>query len=215
MTVYAYYLPETKEADIVFSWAECEKKVKGVNARHKKHDSEDLALAWLEQVKNNNGKINYTKQSNIKSTPTVILEPGIYCDSGTGRGYTEARVTNEKKHNLLYHIYDSKTLNENGNYTVRGTNNKGELTALYLALLYAIKSEIVFNIYSDSQLIINYWSLGRFNDEIDNTTKGLISLVVSLRKKHEARGGKILYISGDDNPADLGFHKKKKQKTTN
>jgi hypothetical protein len=31
--------------------------------------------------------------------------------------------------------------------------------------------------------------------------------VAELRERFEAAGGSVLRISGDDNPADLGFHR--------
>jgi len=205
MTAYAYYIPETKKSDIVYSWADCEKHVKGVNARHKKFENTTEATEWLNQMFASNGKIIKSHDTRVKKKKP-ILEPGIYCDSGTGRGYTEARVTNEKGENILYGLYDASILNKNGNYTVQGTNNKGELTALYLAILYAMKHKMIVTIYSDSKLVIDFWSIGKHNKELDAYTKGLISLVTSLRKKYESIGGRICHISGDDNPADLGFH---------
>jgi ribonuclease HI len=38
-------------------------------------------------------------------------------------------------------------------------------------------------------------------------TKVLIGKVTSLRREFESVGGSIEFISGDFNPADLGFHR--------
>ena len=57
-------------------------------------------------------------------------------------------------------------------------------------------------------MIKEYWSLGRYNKEnIDKDTIELITKVTKMRKNYEDKGGIIKKISGDINPADLGFHK--------
>ena len=87
------------------------------------------------------------------------------------------------------------------------TNNYGELTGLSLAIDLAIKKKI-FYIYGDSNLVLEFWSQGRFHPEkLEEDTVLLIQEVIRKRKQFEALGGKISYISGDINPADLGFHK--------
>ena len=64
------------------------------------------------------------------------------------------------------------------------------------------------SIFGDSKLVINYWSKGFMNkNKLSLKTKKLIKSVARLRKKFEESGGRMEYISGDDNPADLGFHK--------
>src|SRR3712207_9143282 len=84
---------------------------------------------------------------------------------------------------------------------------RSELTGLSLAIDLAMKKKI-FHIYGDSNLVLEFWSQGRFHPEkLEKDTVLLIQEVIRKRKKFEALGGKISYISGDINPADLGFHK--------
>ena len=59
--------------------------------------------------------------------------------------------------------------------------------------------------------MINNWSKGeKISSKISFEEKELIDKVVLLRKEFEENGGEILYINGSINPADLGFHKRKK-----
>ena len=100
-------------------------------------------------------------------------------------------------------------ISEHGNYVLKTgrTNNFGELVGVYAALRYALANEIK-KIYGDSKLIIDFWSKGRYNkDNLESDTVELIKKVTVLRKEFEKSNGKIEYISGDYNPADLGFHK--------
>ena len=103
------------------------------------------------------------------------------------------------------------------------TNNFAELYAFYLSLVIAERTvekpgksasgpapsaapAPLPSIYGDSELILKWWSRGHINVD-DERTLLLAREVISLRSAYEGRGGKILKISGDDNPADLGFHK--------
>ena len=66
----------------------------------------------------------------------------------------------------------------------------------------------ITKIFGDSQLVINYWSKGKFQAEnLPQETISLIKKVMENRKKYELGNATILHISGDINPADLGFHK--------
>jgi len=107
-----------------------------------------------------------------------------------------------KRHNgrLVYQV----------NFTdvVSQQNNGAELLAMLIGLMLGLKFED-YIIYSDSQLIVDYWSLKK-SDKIKDPKKSKIQLaVIKLRKEYERRGGKIVKISGNDNLADLGFHVKK------
>ena len=55
---------------------------------------------------------------------------------------------------------------------------------------------------------MEYWSkgIGKLGS-LDERTVELIKLVKELRVTYEQKGGKVFYISGDYNPADLGFHR--------
>ena len=57
-------------------------------------------------------------------------------------------------------------------------------------------------------LVINYWSKGYIKkDNVAEDTYNLAMKVKTEREKFEKRGGQVSHISGDFNPADLGFHK--------
>ena len=56
--------------------------------------------------------------------------------------------------------------------------------------------------------MLDYWSMGRYNaGNLESDTIELIKKVTLMRKKFENQNGIIKKISGDINPADLGFHK--------
>ena len=61
----------------------------------------------------------------------------------------------------------------------------------------------------DSSLVIEYWSNGKYNKRnmTDQDTIKLIEKVKNLRDDFQQQGGVVKHISGDVNPADLGFHK--------
>lgn len=197
---YAYTLGNGKVIGITTSWDECKYLVNGIpNAKYKKFYTEHQAQDWLR-----NGA-DYSYMPVNKNLPS-----GIYFDSGTGRGIgVEVRVTDEKGNSLLQLIADNKDINQYGNYLAPqdSTNNYGELTGCYAALKIAMKQDVK-HIYGDSKLVIEYWSEGKFRSEnLHKRTMKLIDEVSLLRKQFESIGGKILHISGDLNPADLGFHK--------
>jgi ribonuclease HI len=138
-------------------------------------------------------------------------EPGIYFDAGTGRGEgVEVSVTDEAGKNLLHKALKKKDLNFFGKHLVRqddATNNYGELLALRYALQIA-KKEKIKKIFGDSKLVIDYWSRRRAKrKELPAETVRLLDEVAKLREQFEAAHGSILRISGNDNPADLGFHR--------
>jgi hypothetical protein len=62
-------------------------------------------------------------------------------------------------------------------------------------------------IFGDSKLVIDYWSKGFIKKEVDGETIDLAKTVASERRIYESKGGEISRVSGDDNPADLGFHR--------
>ena len=86
------------------------------------------------------------------------------------------------------------------------TNNYGELLALKYALEIAEKLNIK-KIFGDSKLVIEYWSQWKMKrKELPHATVELAGEVAAMREAFEKNGGHIVRISGDDNPADLGFH---------
>jgi ribonuclease H-related protein len=78
-------------------------------------------------------------------------------------------------------------------------------------LRIARKDTNVKTIKCDSDLLVKYWARGHISvakrKTIDPSKLVLINECAMLLKEFESRGGKLLKISGDDNLADLGFHK--------
>ena len=209
---YAYRIPSSGTKGIVDNWEECEKKVSGKpNAAYKSFKTREDAEQWLE------AGADYSFKKD--------LELGIYFDAGTGRGNgVEASVTDEKGKNLLSEALSKKELNEFGKLVLskNETNNYGELLAMKFALELAINSDArkgrspdqkrrgkkIKKIFGDSRLVINHWSRGFVKIEnVSRETLELIDEVFELREKFENSGGAVIYIAGEDNPADLGFHK--------
>lgn len=210
---YAYFFDE-KNNGIVDTWVECEKIVHGTKARYKSFIDRAVAQDWLDSG------ANYERNISLKTPVNTTLEKGIYFDSGTGRGIgVEVRVTDENKENILDKISPSalKELlkdttwikNEFGNiqFETKKTNNFGELIGFYFALNCAklLKYNLILG---DSRLVVDYWSLGRFyENNLELETINYINKVIQLRKEFEKNKGVVRHISGDVNPADLGFHK--------
>jgi viroplasmin and RNaseH domain-containing protein len=195
---YAYFIPDGPQG-ITESWKECEKMVRGVvGARFKAFDNRREAEAWLAAG----------AMYEAKSRPTLL--PGIYFDAGTGRGKgVEISVTDERGKNLLRKILPAKQLNRFGKQLLKGddvTNNYGELLALRYALKIA-KKVPAKKIFGDSKLVIDYWSRWHVKrKELSEETVELANEVAKLREAFEAKGGAVERISGEHNPADLGFH---------
>jgi len=191
---YAYNIENKK--GVVYSWDECLSLVKGKKGKYKKFYSMEEAEFWLEH--------------GVDKKPE--LEEGIYFDAGTGGKIgVEVRVTNKEGDSMLHLLLPKEKINSRGNYLAPAfaTNNYGELLGCYIALRIAIDRGMD-KIFGDSKLVIDYWSLGRIKKEgLNKETIDLSSKVSNLRNKYVSSGGKLKYISGDINPADLGWHKKK------
>lgn len=204
--VYAYFLELSGESGIVNSWVECQTKTRGVKkARYQSFPNEIEAKKWLEEGAHYKRKARTPKEKAIKKKIKIDLEEAVYFDAGTGRGIgVEIRVTDCEGKSLL-----KEKINEFGNIALgfSKTNNYGELLALAYAIEIALEKR-VFKIYGDSNLVLEFWSQGRFHAEkLEEETVLLIKEVIEKRKYFEGMGGKISYIPGDVNPADLGFHK--------
>lgn len=193
---YGYFIPKTGRKGITDNWSDCEKIIhREANSRFKSFKTLSEAEEWIKA-----GAVYGFKKK---------LEKGIYFDSGTGRGLgVEISVTDENGNNFLVKRNFKKHLDKAGHFILKDvSNNYGELLACYYALKIATGKKIK-KIFGDSKLVINYWSRGFMNkDKLPVKTKKLIKSVTLSRKKFEENGGKIEYISGDDNPADLGFHR--------
>ncbi len=208
--VYAYYLVNSGTSGILESWEECKKVVLKKKARYKSFENIKEAQEWLDS-----GAKYEKKEKNDIEIKSKIFQSDIDClaiyfDAGTGRGNgVEVRLSDYKGNPLLYKILPKEKINEYGNYYVakHRTNNFGELVGLYAALVFAKKYDIK-KIMGDSSLVLDYWSMGRYNaGNLESDTIELIKKVTLMRKKFENRNGIIEKISGDINPADLGFHK--------
>ena len=195
---YYVYVVNGKSG-ITDSWPECQKIVSGVpGARFKGFTTKDEAAKWIE------AGAEYSVKKHLTA------EDGIYFDAGTGAGNgVEISVTDKNGKSLLCDIMAEKDVNERGFHLLgkEVTNNYGELLACKYALEVALKDNAT-KIFGDSKLVIDYWSKGFIKkDNISEATVALAEQVKKLRYKFEKNGGVITQISGDDNPADLGFHK--------
>lgn len=195
---YSYLIPSRGMKGVVASWAECERLVSGVyGARYKGFKTLEEAEEWLKQ-----GARYEVKR--VKK-----LESGIYFDAGTGRGDgVEISVTDEKGKNILHKALKKSELNKFGKHLVgdEATNNYGELLAMKYALAIAMK-EKKKKVFGDSKLVIDYWSQWKIKKDMAEETHELAHEVSELREAFEEWGGEVTHISGDDNPADLGFHR--------
>lgn len=197
---YAVYLEASNLSKIVNTWSECQKLTKDKKSRYKSFKTKKEAEAWLK------AGANYENKAEIKKN----LPEGIYFDAGTGRGIgVEVRVTNKSGTSILNKFLEANKINEHGNYLCPkgSTNNFGELLGIYIAINIALK-ENINNIYGDSKLVLEYWSKGFVKKEnVSDETFSLIEQVKKLRNEYEKTGGNITHVSGDYNPADLGFHR--------
>lgn len=201
---YAYIIEKENIKNVVTAWSECQSLTKGKNARYKSFKTLKEAWNWLD-----NGGV-YENKKEILAEKKLSLEEGIYFDAGTGRGLgVEVRVTDKFGNSLLNRVLPKEMINSFDNYLAPkgSTNNYGELIGCYLALKLALKTNS-FKIFGDSKLVIEYWINGFFNSQnLNEKTINLISKTKFLKDEFEKLGGKIIHISGDINPADLGFHK--------
>jgi ribonuclease H-related protein len=197
---YAYFVPGKNVQGVTEDWKTCEKMVKGVpGARFRSFDNKHDAETWLAHGARYEAK-----------APAPKLERGIYFDAGTGRGNgVEVSVTDETGKNLLRKALSARELNHFGKHLVKNdsaTNNYGELLALRYALEIAQKEKIK-KVFGDSKLVVEFWSQWRIKrKDLPEETVELADEVSALREKFEADGGMVERISGDHNPADLGFH---------
>ncbi len=208
--IYAYFLKNENIKGLVDNWDECKNLVHGKKARYKSFPTEKEGKEWLESGAHYEKKIGDLAPKIKKEKLKENLVDGIYFDSGTGRGIgVEVRVTDINGISLLSKNSFNLPINSYGNIHLGKdkTNNYGELLGLYLALDIASQTG-ERKIFGDSNLVIHFWSKGLFRkDSLNDDTVSLILKVTEKRKTFEKIGGKIEHVSGDINPADLGFHK--------
>lgn len=88
-------------------------------------------------------------------------------------------------------------------------NNGAELLAMVAGIRIALFTKKYFEVRSDSQLCVKYWSksLNIISSQKMSLEKiSWINLLISLRKNFEEKGGSIVQINGSENIADLGYH---------
>jgi len=182
------------------SWEDCKKVVDGVeNARYKGFKAPEDAKEWLETG------ANYSFKTRKE------FESGVYFDAETGSGKgVEISVTDERGNSLLSEVLPPAHINRRGKHWIFRdvTNNYGELLACRYALEIANKQKVPKKIFGDSELVIKFWSRDLIKRRrLPKETVDLSQEVAKLRKEFEDKGGQILYLPGDENPADLGFHR--------
>lgn len=210
---YAYFIPEDDIKGVTDEWKKCEQIViRKKEARFKSFKTKEEAREWLQ----------YGADYGFRAAKSG-LETGIYFDAGTGRGQgVEISVTDERGGDLLKEILPKARVNRFGKHRIfkNATNNYGELLACKYALQLALKRDIK-KVFGDSKLVIEYWSRGMIKRSptltlpsmspakrvLPQETVDLALSVSKLRKEFEKAGGSMKYISGEDNPADLGFHR--------
>jgi ribonuclease HI len=199
--VYGVITPDFKA--MYYDWNEVTKVIKGKASKYKGFKTEKEAFDWLAETEV--FKWTETASKGKESLPkTKLRNDCIYFDAGTGRGIgVEVRVTDVNGKSLL-----ANKVNEYGNYLMPegSTNNMGELTGLFYALDVAIKNDNILYVAGDSKLVIDYWSKGICKVD-DPKVQKAVRVVTKLRTIFESKGGSVVWISGDINPADLGFHK--------
>ncbi len=205
---YAYFVPGEGVAvrqGVTSEWSVCESIVSGVTgARYKSFEDRAAAERWLA------GGAMYELHP-AAPRRRAALDPGVYFDAGTGRGDgVEVSVTDEKGIDLLHKAVAADALNRFGKHRVgdaAATNNYGELLAFRFALEIAMETGVK-RVFGDSKLVIDYWSRRKIKrKEIAPETVALADEVAALRDRFEDAGGAVMRIPGDDNPADLGFHR--------
>jgi viroplasmin and RNaseH domain-containing protein len=207
---YAYFLIDANESGVVQNWDVCKKIIQGTNHYMKKFSSHKQALLFLLSLLEEKNENSYEKSLPILN----VKDETLYFDSGTGRKLgVESCVTDYLGHSILKEIIPVSYLTVYGTYLIPSiknpTNNYGELLALFFALKIALLNpQKYLRIGGDSQLILDYWSVNIANkSKLPKATVNLIEKVSQLRKEFEKNEGKLFYIEGSQNPADLGFHK--------
>ena len=86
-------------------------------------------------------------------------------------------------------------------------NNGAELLALFIGLKIANHITIFKTIFSDSQVVCDYWSKNIVNNNFCDEKIFYIKSTILQRNIFEKKGGTVIKITGNDNLADLGYHK--------
>ena len=192
---------------IVRTWSECEAKVRGRSAHYKGFPTFAEAKAWLASG------ATYPDRAAAKRRELEALpEGGVFADAGTGAGKgVEINVTDREGVPLLHLCLSPNRLTPRGTSLLEPgrTNNYGELVALLLGIRIAKKLGEKA-VYSDSALVLDFWSRGHVTAkkrQEDPDLFGLATKASGERRDFERAGGRCLKISGGINPADLGYHR--------
>jgi ribonuclease HI len=202
---YAYLIEG--RSGIVRSWEECEAKVRGRSARYKGFPSFAEAKAWL-----TSGATYPDKAAAKRKEREALPEGGVFADAGTGAGMgVELNVTDREGAPLLHLGLSPNRLTPRGTSLLEPgrTNNYGELVALLLGIRIAKKLGEK-TVYSDSALVLDFWSRGHVTAKKRQEDPELYVLATKTcaeRREFERTGGRCLKISGGINPADLGYHR--------
>jgi ribonuclease H-related protein len=203
--VYAYSVEG--QQGVARTWAECETRVKGFNARYKGFETEAAARAWLAA-----GAPYEHKAAKKREAQVALPKEALYFDSGTGRGEgTEIAVTDAEGVPLLHLVLAAHDLTPRGTHFLPAgaTNNRGELTACLLAMRAARKLGVK-KVCGDSALVLDYWSRGHVTLQKRREDFDLYKLAqrtAAERAAFEKEGGRLIKVPGALNPADLGFHR--------
>lgn len=87
-------------------------------------------------------------------------------------------------------------------------NNGAELLAMVASLRIALyKNDVFDKIYSDSELIVKWWSKNLNENKKKTMDKRKVQYIEEMINSRKKFTGDIVKISGDANLADLGYHK--------
>ena len=151
-------------------------------------------------------------QTNVQRSSKERWSETVYFDSGTGRGEgVEIKVVDSSGRNLTPLVVPKDRLTQHGTARLSPgrTNNFGELLACYHALKAALKFGYG-KVAGDSRLVLDYWSKGHITSKTARSNPDLVKLAqktARLRRLFEQAGGRLEYVEGKENPADLGFHR--------
>lgn len=225
-----YAVAKGKVPGIYTTWKDCSYNVTGFSgAIYKKFATRKAAEEFIESYNSINYKSEvFINSVNIKSKEIfkpLIGRNVIYVDGGHNKMTGEvafASVVNGNGKDLVncyIDLFDDIELRDvelpvgertvaisNFNNVTSQQNNGAELLALIMGLRIALYNTKYTTIYSDSSIVSEYWANGRYSDNLGADKIARIRELIKL--KHEFNG-EIIKISGDDNLADLGFHKKK------
>ena len=204
--IYAWHTED--EEGVAASWEDCERSVKGRSARFRCFEDRRSALDWLAQ-----GAPYEDREAARRDALSGCPEDSLFFDSGTGPGRgVEVRVT-DRDGTPLVHLgkpVEGRLTREGNLILGRGrTNNFGELMACLLALR-AARATGRLHVMGDSRRVLDFWSRGRVSRAKraeDPDLARLAAETASERRCFEASGGRVDWIPGGVNPADLGFHR--------